>query len=151
MARPYQIAIERDYNIIDGKTVMKVAAWLFILCMIQMSCRLISNLCKPEEEEDSFRFEMSTATTRSSSSSSSSTLNRDYSSRWKRPEIQIPAKKTYKPEMEIQGTECTVCLGEFMAGEEVRVLPKCKHGFHLKCIDKWIVKSSTCPTCRTTL
>ncbi|XP_074586104.1 RING-H2 finger protein ATL74 [Curcuma longa] len=48
-------------------------------------------------------------------------------------------------------TECPICLGEFADGEKVRVLPKCHHGFHVRCIDKWLASHSSCPTCRRSL
>ncbi|KAL8168219.1 hypothetical protein V2J09_009718 [Rumex salicifolius] len=46
------------------------------------------------------------------------------------------------------GTECVICLSEFAHGEKVRLLPKCNHGFHVRCIDKWLNSHSSCPTCR---
>ncbi|XP_050218935.1 RING-H2 finger protein ATL74-like [Mercurialis annua] len=63
---------------------------------------------------------------------------------------------TQIPEMkyELSGlnvTDCPICLGEFAEGENVRMLPKCKHGFHVKCIDKWLYSHSTCPLCRQPL
>lgn len=48
----------------------------------------------------------------------------------------------------ILATDCSICLGEFTEGEKVRVLPKCRHGFHMRCIDTWLVSHSSCPTCR---
>ncbi|KAG5254229.1 RING-H2 finger protein [Salix suchowensis] len=45
-------------------------------------------------------------------------------------------------------TQCVICLSEFTAGEHVRLLPKCNHGFHVRCIDKWLSSHSSCPTCR---
>ncbi|KAI3947888.1 hypothetical protein MKX01_034553 [Papaver californicum] len=45
-------------------------------------------------------------------------------------------------------TECVICLSEFAQGERIRILPKCSHGFHIKCIDKWLSSHSACPTCR---
>ncbi|CAI9109031.1 OLC1v1008763C1 [Oldenlandia corymbosa var. corymbosa] len=45
-------------------------------------------------------------------------------------------------------TECAICLSEFTQGERVRILPKCGHGFHVRCIDKWLNSHSSCPTCR---
>ncbi|KQK10758.1 RING-H2 finger protein ATL72 [Brachypodium distachyon] len=45
-------------------------------------------------------------------------------------------------------TECTICLAEFAPGERVRVLPGCSHGFHARCIDRWLSARPTCPTCR---
>ncbi|KAG6605626.1 RING-H2 finger protein ATL79, partial [Cucurbita argyrosperma subsp. argyrosperma] len=44
--------------------------------------------------------------------------------------------------------ECTICLTEFSEGEEIRVLTNCKHGFHVQCIQKWLILHSSCPTCR---
>lgn len=44
--------------------------------------------------------------------------------------------------------ECAICLSDFAAGERVRVLPKCHHGFHVRCIDTWLTSHSSCPTCR---
>lgn len=49
------------------------------------------------------------------------------------------------------GSECPICLGEFVDGEKVRVLPKCNHGFHVRCIDTWLGSHSSCPNCRHSL
>ena len=44
--------------------------------------------------------------------------------------------------------QCYICLEEFRGGEEIRELP-CRHAFHRKCVDKWLLRSSRrCPTCR---
>ena len=51
----------------------------------------------------------------------------------------------------IAATDCPICLGEFEDGEKVRVLPKCNHGFHVRCIDTWLLSHSSCPTCRQSL
>ncbi|KAJ6929658.1 hypothetical protein NC652_013519 [Populus alba x Populus x berolinensis] len=48
-------------------------------------------------------------------------------------------------------TECAICLGEFVEGDEVRVLPQCGHGFHVGCIDRWLGSHSSCPSCRQIL
>ncbi|KAK4359803.1 hypothetical protein RND71_022032 [Anisodus tanguticus] len=57
---------------------------------------------------------------------------------------------TYTTELKYSGfdSECVICLSEFGVGEKVKVLPKCNHGFHVKCIDKWLNSHSSCPTCR---
>ncbi|GAB4848276.1 hypothetical protein Ancab_002942 [Ancistrocladus abbreviatus] len=57
---------------------------------------------------------------------------------------------SYSPDLKLPGldSECVICLSEFAAGERVRLLPKCNHGFHLRCIDKWLNSHSSCPTCR---
>ncbi|KAJ8534559.1 hypothetical protein K7X08_016287 [Anisodus acutangulus] len=45
--------------------------------------------------------------------------------------------------------ECSICLCIIEDGELVRILPNCKHNFHVECIDKWFNFHSTCPICRT--
>lgn len=57
----------------------------------------------------------------------------------------------YKSGVNIPATECPICLTEFSQGEKVRILPGCNHGFHLKCIDTWLLSHSSCPTCRQLL
>ncbi|XP_020208083.2 E3 ubiquitin-protein ligase ATL42 [Cajanus cajan] len=48
-----------------------------------------------------------------------------------------------------EGLECTVCLSHFEDTEILRLLPKCKHAFHMSCIDKWLENHSSCPLCRS--
>lgn len=47
-----------------------------------------------------------------------------------------------------EGLECAVCLNKFEAEEVLRLLPKCKHAFHVECVDTWLEAHSTCPLCR---
>ncbi|CAA2959307.1 E3 ubiquitin- ligase ATL42-like [Olea europaea subsp. europaea] len=47
-----------------------------------------------------------------------------------------------------EGLECAVCLSRFEETEVLRLLPKCKHAFHMNCIDKWLENHSSCPICR---
>ncbi|XP_007203534.2 E3 ubiquitin-protein ligase ATL42 [Prunus persica] len=47
-----------------------------------------------------------------------------------------------------EGLECSVCLSKFEDIEVLRLLPKCKHAFHISCIDHWLEKHSSCPLCR---
>ncbi|KAL5549824.1 hypothetical protein UlMin_005055 [Ulmus minor] len=46
------------------------------------------------------------------------------------------------------GLECAVCLSRFESSEFLRLLPKCKHAFHVECVDTWLDAHSTCPLCR---
>lgn len=48
-------------------------------------------------------------------------------------------------------SECAICLVDFCEGDKIRVLPKCKHRFHVVCIDKWLLSRSSCPNCRNRL
>ncbi|XP_031264583.1 RING-H2 finger protein ATL74-like [Pistacia vera] len=68
----------------------------------------------------------------------------------KRDLRQIPIA-VYGEGVNIPASECPICLGEFVDGEKVRVLPKCNHGFHVRCIDTWLLSHSSCPNCRHSL
>ncbi|CAL1368197.1 unnamed protein product [Linum trigynum] len=46
------------------------------------------------------------------------------------------------------GLECAVCLNRFENPEVLRLLPKCRHAFHVDCVDTWLDAHSTCPLCR---
>ncbi|XP_010423485.1 PREDICTED: RING-H2 finger protein ATL73 [Camelina sativa] len=69
----------------------------------------------------------------------------------KKRALKLIPVDSYSPELKMKATECLICLGEFLEGETVRVLPKCNHGFHVKCIDTWLLSHSSCPTCRQSL
>ncbi|RAL52991.1 hypothetical protein DM860_016226 [Cuscuta australis] len=67
-------------------------------------------------------------------------------------------KFTYGPEFAAQNcsgkefaAECAICLSEYEDGDEIRVLPLCRHGFHAECIDTWLGSHSSCPSCRQIL
>ncbi|KAJ6845668.1 RING-H2 finger protein ATL68-like [Iris pallida] len=36
-----------------------------------------------------------------------------------------------------QDTQCTVCLAEYQPKDVLRILPYCRHAFHVTCIDIW--------------
>ncbi|XP_031489837.1 RING-H2 finger protein ATL74-like [Nymphaea colorata] len=50
-----------------------------------------------------------------------------------------------------KSTNCSICLFEFLTGEQVRVFPLCGHCFHPSCIDTWLSSHSSCPSCRRLL
>nr|XP_010916932.1 RING-H2 finger protein ATL67 [Elaeis guineensis] len=45
-------------------------------------------------------------------------------------------------------TVCSICLGEYREGEMLRMMPDCRHYFHLPCIDEWLRLNASCPVCR---
>lgn len=43
---------------------------------------------------------------------------------------------------------CAICVDDFMARDQLRLLP-CGHHFHLSCIDEWLINhSDLCPLCK---
>lgn len=76
------------------------------------------------------------------------------------PPSPLPASNTLPEEaplaidsIEVDSGTCPICVCEFEAGEDVRVLPCDKrHRFHKDCIDPWLLQvSSLCPLCRLDL
>ncbi|KAJ3694221.1 hypothetical protein LUZ60_009701 [Juncus effusus] len=65
----------------------------------------------------------------------------------------LPVVPFQNPKQDLEGreegiVECVVCLGRLEEGEKVKVLTRCKHLFHVDCIDMWLYSHSTCPVCR---
>ncbi|KAL6614556.1 hypothetical protein ACP70R_036826 [Stipagrostis hirtigluma subsp. patula] len=44
---------------------------------------------------------------------------------------------------------CSICLSEYRDGEMLRVMPECRHAFHVACLDAWLRRSASCPVCRS--
>ncbi|XP_068939083.1 RING finger protein 11-like [Petaurus breviceps papuanus] len=42
--------------------------------------------------------------------------------------------------------ECVICMLDFVYGDAIRFLP-CLHTYHVQCIDDWLMRSLTCPSC----
>lgn len=42
--------------------------------------------------------------------------------------------------------ECVICMMDFVYGDPIRFLP-CMHIYHMDCIDDWLMRSFTCPSC----
>lgn len=41
---------------------------------------------------------------------------------------------------------CVICMLDFVYGDPIRFLP-CMHIYHMDCIDDWLMRSFTCPSC----
>ena len=64
--------------------------------------------------------------------------------------IPILSYTTKKCELfRVDQTECAVCLGDLEDEDKVRLLPNCRHAFHVPCIDKWFLGHPSCPVCRS--
>ena len=65
-------------------------------------------------------------------------------------EAEAAPTLVFSPGTRLAGAEaeCAICLAEFVDGDRVRVLAPCNHGFHVRCIERWLAARSSCPTCR---
>ncbi|KAK7394700.1 hypothetical protein VNO78_15235 [Psophocarpus tetragonolobus] len=45
-------------------------------------------------------------------------------------------------------TTCSICLCEYKDSEMLRMMPECRHYFHLCCLDSWLRLKGSCPVCR---
>jgi hypothetical protein len=56
--------------------------------------------------------------------------------------VKIPGTKTHR-----FYDECTICTDKFKSDDMVKDL-SCKHIFHTSCVDRWLLTSEVCPTCK---
>ncbi|KAL9684459.1 hypothetical protein QQ045_021897 [Rhodiola kirilowii] len=63
----------------------------------------------------------------------------------------VTVQKYRKGEALFREMECAVCLNEFQDGEALRILPNCKHAFHMCCVDVWLGSNISCPMCRASI
>ncbi|XP_004492810.1 RING-H2 finger protein ATL67-like [Cicer arietinum] len=47
-----------------------------------------------------------------------------------------------------QNSTCSICLCEYKDSEMLRMMPECRHYFHLCCLDSWLKLNGSCPVCR---
>lgn len=60
--------------------------------------------------------------------------------------------KKIKENDPILDDKCSICIDNYKINEYKRILGKCNHSFHKKCVDKWFKKNKdnmNCPICRT--
>ncbi|XP_042326959.1 E3 ubiquitin-protein ligase RNF133-like [Sceloporus undulatus] len=62
----------------------------------------------------------------------------------------LESRKLKKGEFELAEETCVVCFEAYKVREVVRILT-CKHIFHKRCIDPWLLKQGTCPLCNSSI
>ncbi|CAD5190344.1 unnamed protein product [Musa acuminata subsp. malaccensis] len=60
---------------------------------------------------------------------------------------RLPSTSDDVPEHQLH--HCVICMEEYAGGEQLWVMPACKHVFHEACIKQWLLEPAlTCPICR---
>ena len=62
--------------------------------------------------------------------------------------LDIPVRMFKLPD---RGHKCPVCQSEYVEGEELTTLQKCKHTFHYNCLQEWGKYKQECPCCRDSI
>ncbi|CAI0387562.1 unnamed protein product [Linum tenue] len=62
--------------------------------------------------------------------------------------MELPCVEYGSDGIETTSRECAICLEDYNGGEPCRIMPVCKHMFHVACIDNWLRVNITCPVCR---
>lgn len=55
---------------------------------------------------------------------------------------------SYTKDLVTKETICSICLCEFKDSEILRMMPECRHYFHLYCLDAWLKLNGSCPVCQ---
>ena len=66
------------------------------------------------------------------------------------PVSSTPGRQT-EHEAEEEAEACSICLDDFVQGEEVKTLP-CLHHYHTRCVGEWLRRQGRgveCPVCKT--
>ncbi|CAL4972969.1 unnamed protein product [Urochloa decumbens] len=119
---------------------------LTVHAVVRCAFRVTRRVCYGQDEEPP-----GSGGAAASGASASSSCQADPRRKGGRPRRALPPPVVYPPEVELAGcgaAECAICLTEFARGDRVRALPHCNHGFHVRCIDRWLAARQTCPTCR---
>ncbi|XP_058735558.1 RING-H2 finger protein ATL78-like [Vicia villosa] len=124
-----------------------------VMILAVLLCALICSLALNSIIRCALRFSNVAISNGSSSSSSSNSSPQLVNKGIKKKALKTFPTVSYSTDLKLPSldTECVICLSEFIKGEKVRILPKCNHGFHVCCIDKWLKAHSSCPKCRQCL
>ncbi|GKB66133.1 zinc finger, RING/FYVE/PHD-type containing protein [Tanacetum coccineum] len=51
----------------------------------------------------------------------------------------------------LEWTASCALSGRMALGEKYALLERCKHGFHVECVEAWLKDHPNCPLCRTSI
>ncbi|CAN0839509.1 Probable E3 ubiquitin-protein ligase ATL44 [Linum grandiflorum] len=75
-------------------------------------------------------------------------MRRRRQSKYHRLMMKLGCVQYGSAETETKSGECAICLEDYNVGEPCRIMPSCRHMFHVDCIDNWLNMKISCPLCR---
>ncbi|PPD98666.1 hypothetical protein GOBAR_DD04295 [Gossypium barbadense] len=64
------------------------------------------------------------------------------------PKFQFSKDRSAAVDSSNVNTTCSICLCEYKDSEMLRMMPECRHYFHVPCLDAWLKLNGSCPVCR---
>ncbi|KAJ6729542.1 RING-H2 FINGER PROTEIN ATL67 [Salix viminalis] len=64
------------------------------------------------------------------------------------PKFQFRRDDGFSERTDDSNNTCSICLCEYKDLEMLRMMPECRHYFHLLCLDAWLKLNGSCPVCR---
>ncbi|XP_064944533.1 E3 ubiquitin-protein ligase ATL4-like [Musa acuminata AAA Group] len=148
---PFQIPTPADYSGLSSSSssssssfnasLIIIAAILAAVCLASATFHLLLRFLSRASSSSPqlIHHNPSTPSTRSSSSDGHRLARVEAL-----PILHFDAVRTSSP------PDCAVCLSRFRPGDQLRLLPACRHAFHSPCIDAWLLSpAASCPLCRS--
>ncbi|CAL8082040.1 unnamed protein product [Calicophoron daubneyi] len=61
--------------------------------------------------------------------------------------LSVRTLRSTDPEVNSKCDQCAICIELYKTSDVIRVLP-CRHFYHKKCIDPWLLEKRSCPLCK---
>ncbi|XP_059439947.1 E3 ubiquitin-protein ligase ATL41-like [Corylus avellana] len=137
---------------IMGTAIFSLFAVVVIIVLLHIYARYLLRRQERRQRDSPYRATTTTTTTTTTTQAAPDDQIRRHPAAGKGLDPMVIAslpKLTHKPSDHSEAVECSICLSTVGEAATVRVLPNCKHMFHVECVDVWLSSNTTCPICRT--
>ena len=110
--------------------------------------QIISQLCQRERKRSVLSISKNPKRACGKKPRKQKTLKDEMRRFWVNKEIAMTKMDSVQKTILETKEECAVCMEEMAERGELRITD-CFHTFHRECLEKWTLKQSTCPFCRS--